>query len=443
MLNLIIDTGATLSILPEMFCTGINIKPTSIKLSSANGQEIKCVGEATVDIAIPSLKRNYTWNFVVANTTHPLLGIDFLCNNNLIIDCENRKLIDKVTNIFASTKKAIGNHISVIMPDVVAAPEVIQELLKKFPSLITPCQVAQVPRKSKVFHHIVTDSSKPTFAKTRQLFGEKLEFARKEIKDLLRAGFIRPSSSPWSSAMHMVKKSEPGKWRVCGDYRILNSRTKPDRYCVPHIHSISTRLHNMKIFSKIDLFKAYHQIPVHPDDVEKTAITTPFGLYEYVSMPFGLRNSGCTFQRYMDHLFRDFDRVFVYIDDILVYSENIEQHINDLSAVFNVLHENNLKLSLNKCLFLRDNIDFLGCNVSAAGMKPTVSKVEEIVKFPQPSDSKFLRRFLGMVGFYRRLIPNFATLVFPLTELIKHNPKSKSLNFNETEFDSFRMVKKF
>ena len=273
------------------------------------------------------------------------------------------------------------------------------------------------------------------------LTGAKLVAAKEEFQFLLNAGRIQRSNSPWATPLHLVPKKEPGKYRPCGDYRQLNSITTSDKYPIPHLRSLTMSLYNKNVFSKIDLQRAYLQIPVAPEDVPKTAVTTPFGLFEYLFMPYGLKNAGSTFQRYMDTLFANVPNVFIYLDDILIASDDESQHLTDISTVFSILAKNNLRLTTNKCEFFKSKLTFLGYEISASGVRPPTERIDAINQFPIPTNSTDLRRFMGMINFFRQMIPNFAAIAFPVTELLRLHPKSKDLKWDHNATESFNKLK--
>ena len=225
-------------------------------------------------------------------------------------------------------------------------------LLKEFPNVFRP-ELRQIPGikpKHGIYHRIHT-TGPPLHSRPRRLNPDKLRAAKQYFFEMEKMGVCKKSASPWASPLHLVKKAD-GTLRPCGDYRRLNNVTIPDRYSPPALADVFASIEGARVFSKLDLLKGYFQVPVHSEDVEKTAIITPFGTYVFYFSTFGLRNSGATFQRLMDSIFGDLPFCVVYVDDILVFSKSHEEHALHLRSVLKLLDNNGLVVRPDKCVFV-------------------------------------------------------------------------------------------
>ncbi|GBN10791.1 Transposon Ty3-I Gag-Pol polyprotein [Araneus ventricosus] len=200
---------------------------------------------------------------------------------------------------------------------------------------------------------------------------------------MLNNNIIRPSEPQWSSPLHLINKKD-GTLRPCGDYRRLNECTIPDRYPIPRIEDFHSILKDKVIFSKIDLIKSCYQIPITEEDKPKTAIITPFGLYEFNVMSFGLPNVPATFQRFINEVFYGLDFLFPYLDDVLVASTSEEEHKENLKFVFERLDKYGLRINVSKSVLGVDQIEFLGYLITAEGSRPLSAKVQAILDYKLP-----------------------------------------------------------
>lgn len=278
-------------------------------------------------------------------------------------------------------------------------------------------------------HEINTEDEKPTFTKSYRYPHIHKQEVEEQIMKMLDQGIIRPSYSPWSSPIWIVPKkvdaSGKAKWRLVIDYRKLNEKTISDRYPLPNITDILDKLGKCIYFTTLDLASGFHQIEVDPKDIQKTAFSVNFGHYEYVRMPFGLKNAPSTFQRVMDNVLGELQGkiCLCYMDDIIIFSTSLQEHIESLTRVFNKLQTANLKVQLDKSEFLHKEIAFLGHLVTSDGVKPNPDKIRAIQNFPVPRTEKQIKSFLGLMGYYRKFIPNFANATKPMTECLRKDKK--------------------
>jgi hypothetical protein len=247
---------------------------------------------------------------------------------------------------------------------------------------------------------------------------------KKQLQELLDKGFIRPSTSPWGCPALFVKKKDESL-RLCIDYHPLNEVTIKNKYPLPRIDVLFDQLVRAKVFSKIDLHSGYHQIKIRASDIPKTAFSTRYGLYEFLVMSFGLTNAPAYFMYLMNSVFMtELDKfIVVFIDDILVYSKNEEEHAGHLHVVLQRLREHHLYAKLSKCDFWLKEIKFLGHTISQAGIAVDPDKVQEVMNWKPPTTVRQIRSFLGLAGYYRRFIPDFSRIAKPITELLKKESK--------------------
>lgn len=295
-------------------------------------------------------------------------------------------------------------------------------------------------------HNIRTTDDVPIYAKSyRYPYIHKQE-VEEQIEEMLEKGIIQHSNSPYSAPVWIVPKkadaSGKAKWRLVIDYRKLNEVTIDDKYPIPNIDEILGKLGTCQYFTTLDLAKGFHQIEIDGQDVHKTAFNVENGHYEFLRMPFGLKTAPATFQRLMNNVLKDYINkiCLVYLDDIIIFSASLEEHLDSLTKIFKRLEDVNLMVQLDKSEFLKKETEFLGHIITLDGIRPNPKKIECVKNFPIPKTPKQIKQFLGLTGYYRKFIQDYSKIAKPITKYLKKNQK---VNITDPEYiSSFEMLKR-
>jgi hypothetical protein len=354
-----------------------------------------------------------------------ILGANWMTLHQVVLDVASR--IVEINSLFC------GNF-TLILPSQGSTQSCALSMtelpLKKIPVV---CEYADVfpdellgmpPDRDIEFTIELQPGTTPISKRPYRMPPTELAELKKQLQELLDKGFIRPSTSPWGCPALFVKKKDESL-RLCIDYRPLNALTIKNKYPLPRIDVLFDQLVGAKVFSKTDLRSGYHQIKIRASDIPKTAFSTRYGLYEFLVMSFGLTNALSYFMYMMNSVFMpELDKfVVVFIDDILVYSKNEEEHAGHLHVVLQRLREHHLYAKLAKCDFWLKEIKFLGHTNSQAGIAVNPDKVQEVMNWKPPTIVRQIQSFLGLAGYYRRFIPDFSRVAKPITELLKKEAK--------------------
>ena len=299
--------------------------------------------------------------------------------------------------------------------------------------------MSELGMATAIKHSINTGTSNPVNLPLRRTPQTLKAVVKEHIEEMESHNIIRESASPYAAPVVMTTKKD-GEKRFCIDYRKLNQVTVKDRYPLPRIDDTIDALHGAQYFTTLDLFSGYWQIEIKEEDKFKTAFVCEYGQYEFNRMPFGLTNAPSTFQRLMNKILKPvlYKSALVYLDDIIIFSKTVDEHIKHISTVFKLLAQNGLKLKAKKCDFFKTKIDYLGHVVSSEGVAPDDKKIISILNYPEPRNQKELSSFLGLAGYYRKFVRAFADIAHPLTSLTRKDAEWK---WEDGQKDAFNRIK--
>ena len=278
-------------------------------------------------------------------------------------------------------------------------------------------------------HHIeLMPGAKPVFSRPYRMPPDKTKILKDEVSSLLEQGIIEEAPSngnSWASPVILVPKAD-SSWRLCTDMRLVNSRTEVDPFPLPRIEELIDRVGSAKYLTKLDMVRGYWQVPLDSASIPISGFVTPFGHFRWRYMHFGCRNAPATFSRLVLKLFSGLEMFCAaFLDDILIFSDNWEDHKRHLSAVLSRIRDAGLTLNLSKSMFAVAELDFLGYHIGCNRVQPREKKIAALLQYNRPVDRKSLQQFLGLAGYYRRFLPNFSHMSAVLSSLLRKNVEFK------------------
>jgi len=458
-INAMLDSGATNTFVADRLVTqlGLQLSTSQTTMKAVNAKAQRIMGTAYgVPLTLEKWQGKHDLLVVTLDDFDLILGLDFLKKAKIalmpylggiliasetcpsFVPCykdsaaESKKGSSSMISAIAISKALRkGNEVYVAVAmggdsgqsDLV--PDVIASVLEEYGDVMPPKLPKQLPPRRAVDHRIelvpgATPPSQPPYRMSPRDLGE----LRRQLEELIDAGFVRPSKAPYGAPVLFQKKAD-GSLRMCVDYRALNKVTIKNKYPVPLVQDLMDRLSGASVFMKLDLRSGYWQVRIAEGDEHKTTCVTRYGSYEFLVMPFGLTNAPATFCNLMNDVLYEFldDFVVVYLDDIVVFSRSMNEHVVHLSRVLSRLREHKLFVKREKCDFASAEIMFLGHLVSVDQVRMDPMKVQAIVEWAAPATVSDLRSFLGLANYYRRFIKDYSKVAAPLSDLLKKNWK--------------------
>lgn len=455
----LVDTGSDITLIKE---TDFNKLKLNRNLFTPGftvnglGSEVRTKGCFISDLAIDNMSFPNTSIYVVAdNIMRPgmLIGMNLLSQAKVVITqggvkiekVDNKAIEDSLSEEDSCVKRSSGNSaIDTFVVDSIEFPELdhiknknIAHELKEIIEGYAPKKVRESPIKMKIT--LLEDT--PVYQPPRRLAIKERQFVETQVAEWIKDGIVRESFSNYASPIVLVKKKDNTQ-RLCVDYRNLNKKIYRDRFPIPIIDEQIDFLHDASFFSTLDLANGFFHVAIEEESIKYTAFVTPHGHYEFLRMPFGLCNSPPTFQRFIVAIFRPLiqaRKVLIYIDDLIIPSKSEEEGFKVLEDVLKVATDFGLEIKWKKCKILQKEVEYLGYTISNGKIKPSGSKTKAVLNFPEPRTIQQVQSFLGLAGYFRKFIADFAIIARPLTALLK---KGVKFRFSEECKESFAQLKR-